>query len=355
MNKILHRGAFLTDIHFGKKSNSTQHNQDCLNYLDWFCEQVKADPSIDYIGFLGDWHEKRTALNISTLKYSYQGAKKLNNLDLPVFFCVGNHDLYYRNSRDTYSTMQFNEFDNFEIIDNPKIIENIYGKALFCPFLFPDEYPTLSQYLKIPFWAGHFEFKDFVVTGHGMKMKTGPDAKDFKGPANIISGHFHKRQSASNITYMGNTFPMDFSDSDDTERGMMVFDHDTNQMKFIDWADCPKYQKVKLSELLDNSVTIHESACIHCLADVPISYEESLGIRETYIDTYKLREFSMEESAEIQQAIEDTDVDDIEQAILTTDCSGLSIDEIIVKLLSKVEVDSIDNQILIDQYNSLKL
>ena len=41
------KGAYFTDIHWGKKANSIQHNEDCMNFIDWFCAQVKSDPSID--------------------------------------------------------------------------------------------------------------------------------------------------------------------------------------------------------------------------------------------------------------------------------------------------------------------
>lgn len=72
----LKKGAYFTDIHFGKKQNSEVHNQDCLDFIDWFCEQVKKDPEIDYIAFLGDWNENRSALNIATVNYSHRGIKR---------------------------------------------------------------------------------------------------------------------------------------------------------------------------------------------------------------------------------------------------------------------------------------
>ena len=86
MANSLKKGAFFTDIHFGKKANSRTHNQDCLNFIEWFCQQVREDPDIDYVGFLGDWNENRSSINIDTLGYSYQGARALNQLGLPVFF-----------------------------------------------------------------------------------------------------------------------------------------------------------------------------------------------------------------------------------------------------------------------------
>ena len=79
INPTLRKGAFFTDLHVGAKSNSQQHNEDCVNYIDLFCANVKADPDIDYICVVGDWHEVRSAINVFTLKYSYEIATKVND------------------------------------------------------------------------------------------------------------------------------------------------------------------------------------------------------------------------------------------------------------------------------------
>ena len=136
----LYKSAVMTDIHFGKKSNSPQHNKDCLDYIDWFCDQVKKDKAIDHVLFLGDWHENRSSLNVSTLNESYRGISKLNELGIPIFFCVGNHDLLYRHTREVYSVVHFQGCDNVVLIDSPTVVEEIGDGVLLCPFLFPDEY-----------------------------------------------------------------------------------------------------------------------------------------------------------------------------------------------------------------------
>lgn len=345
------RGFYCTDIHFGKKANSEQHNQDCLNYLDWFCEQVKKDGNVDYIAFLGDWNENRSALNISTLNYSYQGAKKLNSLGLPVYFVIGNHDLYQRHTREIHSIVHFQEFDNFKVIDQPTIIEEIEGKALFSPYMFHEEYPDLAKYLSLPYWAGHFEFKGFEVTGYGMILPIGPDPKMFKGPKHIISGHFHKRQANENIIYMGNTFPMDFGDAGDFSRGLMIYDHVKQEPTWVDWEPCPKYIKTTLSGVLDGSVLLHTESRVKCLVDVPISFEESNYLRKTFTDKYSLREFVLEESNEIKQALTDTEV-----TIDTSKYDKLStVDDLVRQMLTDIESDHLDNQKLIDIYTQLSI
>lgn len=349
-NKTLKKGAYCTDVHFGKKANSQTHNEDCLRFIDWFCEQVQSDPENDYIGFLGDWNENRSALNIATLNYSYKGAKKLNELGLPIFFVVGNHDLYHRHTREVHSVIPFNEFRNFILIEEPTIVEKIEGRALFAPFLFHEEYPALIKHLKIPFWAGHFEFRGFQVTGYsGIKMPTGPDPANFKGPKYIVSGHFHKRQANENVVYIGNAFPMDFGDAGDNGRGMMTYDHIKDEMLFKDWEDCPKYVKTTLTDLLDKTITLHPDTRVRCIADIPISFEESTHIRQHYTEKFNLREFEMEESQEIRQALSGTETNiDWEENKLA------GVDELVQQMLREIESEHISNQMLIEIYQGLK-
>lgn len=343
--KKLNKTIAMTDIHFGAKSNSEQHNQDCLNYIDWFCERA-IDEKADNVVFLGDWFENRSAVNVSTLNYSYRGAKKLNDLGIPVFFIIGNHDLYYRHTREMYSTIHFHEFSNFTIIDEPTIVEEIETSPLLCPYLFAHEYPTLTKYNNVKTWWGHFEFKGFVVTGYNITMQTGPEHTDFNGPDYIFSGHFHKRQRGQNVIYIGNTFPTNFGDTDDTARGCMSYNHTTQEVSFFDWEDCPKYIKISLSEALDSDISIPTNARVQCLMDIPLTFEENMGLKQKFMEDYNLREFISCEPKDVSDAITDSGVD-------MEDIENLTIDDLVIRMLESIDVDTIDNDVLVAQYQRL--
>ena len=45
MANLFKKAAVCTDIHFGLKSNSQTHNDDCLNFIKWFIETAKAEVS----------------------------------------------------------------------------------------------------------------------------------------------------------------------------------------------------------------------------------------------------------------------------------------------------------------------
>jgi len=347
--KKLNKFAMFTDLHVGAKSNSEQHNQDCLDYVDWFCDNVKSDTNIDHIIFGGDWHEVRNSINIFTLKHSYDMAKKINDLGLPVYFIVGNHDLYHRSNRDIYSTYSWEGFDNFVMIDEPTVVKNMGEGVLLCPFLFHEEYPKLAEYKNIPMWVGHFEFKGFVVTGYNITMKSGPDHQDFNQQKRIVSGHFHKRQHKGNTTYIGNTFPTSFADAGDNERGMMIYDHNDDSMDFRDWDDCPKYINGKLSDIIAGNIKLYPNARVQVVDDISINYEESIEIRKTYIENNDLREFTITESTEIDEALAETETD----VEVELDGELGTVDEMVVEMLGDIESDHIDNDMLEDIYIGL--
>lgn len=284
--------AMWTDIHFGARNNSDQHNLDNLEYIDWFIEKVKQEKA-SHIAFLGDFFENRNAINVRTLHYGMLACRKLNEIGIPVIFIIGNHDLYHRGNREIFSTDMFKDLHNFYLVDQP---EELNKDFFVTPFLFKDEYPNLSgQINSHKYVLGHFEFRDFVVTGADRKMEHGPDANLFEGPKFIFSGHFHKRQANKNIIYIGNTFPTNYGDAGDKERGCAFLDTSNDDVYFYDWDAAPLFFKTRLSLVLAGEMDFPPKSRVRCLLDVDIGYSDVQGLREEMIETLQLREFSVEE------------------------------------------------------------
>ena len=167
----------------------------------------------------------------------------------------------------------------------------------------------------------------------------------------IFSGHYHKRQQMDNIIYIGNTFPTNFGDADDFERGMAIYEFKTNKTKFINWDDAPRYMKTKLTTIMDGNFKFYPKAYVQCLVDTPISYEESTLLKHTFIEKHKLRDFILEESPEIVQALTETDADDVVIDIEITDLA--SIDATILKMLEHIDTEHIENDMLIVIYDMI--
>jgi len=284
--------AMFTDIHFGARNNSDLHNLDNLEFIDWFILKVKEEkPS--HIGFLGDFFENRNAINVRTMNHATECIRRLNALNIPIIWIVGNHDLYHRANRSIFSTNIFSDFENVTTVSEPMSLNKDW---FVTPYLFKDEYPTLvADITRHKYVLGHFEFRDFVVTGADRKMDHGPDADAFAGPKHIFSGHFHKRQANKNIIYIGNVFPTNFGDAGDKERGCCIFDVEKDEVYFHDWEDAPLFFKTRLSRVLDGDCNFPPRARVRCLLDIDIGYSDVQALREEMLTGLALREFSVEE------------------------------------------------------------
>lgn len=357
MGTQLKKAAAITDIHWGRKNNSEQHNNDCAEFVEWFCGKVAADSTIDHVIFLGDWFENRKHVGVATLHRAYQAAERINALGIPVFFIVGNHDMLYREHREVFSTLHYNSLENFTIIDRPTVVPEIgNGGALIAPYLLHSEYDQLAEHLSLETWWGHFEFQGFVLTGSTVTMQHGPDASLFTGPKIIASGHFHKRQSKKNVVYIGNTFPMDFSDANDFDRGMMVYDHNTHKKHFINWGDAPSYVRVELSDVLDQKVDhmLRPKGRVVINLDVDLSYEDSLTLRSELVKQFHLREVQFETPSVGSDALSSTEIDQQTSDAITLAAATGSNDDLVIQMLNQINTDGIDSAVLIEQFKGLR-
>lgn len=343
----LNKAALFTDIHWGRKSNSEIHNQDCMRFMEFFADTVSSDKEIDHVVFCGDWFEHRSSIDGLTMDYSIKGISILDSLDIPTYFIVGNHDLYYRNNRSVFTTKVFGSVKNLKFIHkNAEVFPELgpHG-ALIAPFLFEPEYPDLIKYVQYPVWYGHFEFKGFVLTGEHTIKEHGPDHQSFKGVKRIMTGHYHQRQEKDNVNYIGNVFPADFSDAGDTERGMATYTYEDDKLEFTNWDEGPSYANVTLSGVLSGDEKIPEGSYVRCNVDVPLSHSEGVELKKKLLEKLSLRSLSLEEPSHTE-GVEDSEID----------LSGMemqSTSELVSELLSRIDTRDIDNDYLQKRYREL--
>ena len=133
---FFNRAACFTDIHFGNKNNSKQHNRDCVEFVDWFIEQ-SIEQECETCIFLGDWHHHRASVNVSTLNYSVDNVAKLSKAFKQVYMITGNHDLYYREKRDYNSLPYATLFDNVQLVNDQMLVQD---EVALVPWLVGDEW-----------------------------------------------------------------------------------------------------------------------------------------------------------------------------------------------------------------------
>ena len=334
---LFKKAACFTDIHFGLKSNSATHNQDCEDFVDWYIAKAKEE-GCDTGIFMGDWHHNRNSLNITTMDYSLRALEKLGQAFSQFYFFPGNHDLYYKDKRDIHSVEFGKYIPGITIVHEP-ITD---GNVTMCPWLVGEEWKAIGK-KKAKYIFGHFELPHFYMNAMVQMPDHGEIQLDaFEGYELGFSGHFHKRQSKGNMHYIGNAFPHNYADAWDDDRGMMILEWG-GQPKYYSWDQQPTFRTVKLSQLIDEAETlIKPKQHLRVTLDIDISYEEASFIKENFMANYDIRELTL--ITEKKQVEINTDIDI--QAFE-------SVDQIVSSQLVNIESDTYNKNTLLAIYNSL--
>lgn len=337
MNNLFERAIFFTDIHFGLRHNSREHNQDCLDFIDWIICEGQAR-KVDTCLFLGDWHHHRSNINILTLDYTMQALRKLNAAFEKTYIMVGNHDLFYREKRDIHSMVVGSEFPNIVLVDEP-IIE---GNVALIPWLVEDEWKNVSN-IDTKYLFGHLELPGFKMNAqiempdHGLL-----NSEHFQKQDLVFSGHFHKRQTKGKISYIGNPFGHNYSDVWDFERGAAYLEWD-KEPEFINYEDGPRFISINLAALLANpEIYLKPKTYLQVTLDVDITYEEATFLRETFLSQYSVREFKLVRNQD----------DDVSKDY-SGDITFKTVDQIVIEQLANIDSDTVDSKKLIEIYNGL--
>lgn len=338
MSNLFKKAAVFTDIHLGLKSNSTVHNEDCWAFVQWMTTQAKKE-NCETCFFLGDFHNNRASVNVLTLNYSLKCLEHLNaNFD-QVFFIPGNHDLYYRDRRDIQSVEWARHLPNVRICNNWVNEQDV----VIAPWLVGDDHKKLHK-LSGKYMFGHFELPGYLMNA----MVAMPDhgdvtADDLQGFDHVFSGHFHKRQTKKNVTYIGNCFPHNYADAGDDDRGMMILEWGQSP-QFHSWPNQPKYRVFKLSDILHHAEDMLRPG-MHCRIniDIDISYEEATFVKETFMGTYGLREITLIPPKEL----------DIDENVVMGNIQFESVDQIVSSQLTNINSDHYNQKLLLDIYRNL--
>jgi DNA repair exonuclease SbcCD nuclease subunit len=339
LDNLFRKAACFTDIHFGNKNNSRQHNIDCEEFVKWFIAEAQ-ERGCETCIFLGDWHHHRASVNVSTLNYSVSNFRMLSEAFENVYLIVGNHDLFYREKREINSFAFAKVHKNIHIV-NDDIIET--GNVALVPWLVGDEWKKMKK-LKSKYVFGHFELPNFMMNAL-VEMPDHGELKpeDFETADYVFSGHFHKRQVKGKVHYLGSPFAHNYADAWDDQRGAM----------FIEWGgepiyvnfDGPRYVRLNLSDLIDRPEDyLNEKTYCRATLDVPISYEEANFIKETFISQFNPRELAL-----IPQKKEELNFDPARDGDFIVE----SVDQIVYNQLKAVESEMINQKLLMDIYKDL--
>ena len=228
--------ALITDTHFGARSDSIPFD----NFFEKFYTQCffpeLEKRQIKTVIHLGDIFDRRKYINFNTLKkckeYFFD---KTQALDLEMHMITGNHDTYFKNTNEVNAPeLLLQDYDNITVYSEVTELTFDRRQILLTPWICSDNYQQTMDAIdateaKVCF--GHYELAGFqMYKGHSNDH--GMDPNIFNKFDLVCSGHFHHRSTSGNITYLGNSYEITWSDYDDP-RGFHIYDTETNELEFV--------------------------------------------------------------------------------------------------------------------------
>ena len=229
--------AIITDQHFGARNDSIAFLDFFQKFYDNTFFPTLDASGIDTVLILGDTFDRRKYVNF----YALDRAKKmffdkLEERGITVYMLAGNHDTYFKNTNEVNSPdLLLAEYNNIEVIDEPKTI-NVNGfEVCVLPWICPENYDASINEIKnttSTLCMGHLEIAGFAMY-RGMESHEGFSAEIFSKFDLVFSGHYHHRSNDRNIHYLGNPYELTWQDYNDP-RGFHLFDFSTRQLDFIE-------------------------------------------------------------------------------------------------------------------------
>ena len=230
--------ALINDTHFGVRNDSPFFLENALSFFENQFFPYLKDNNITNVIHLGDFFDRRKYVNFNTLssvQKRFIRKFKLENINLHI--TIGNHDTYYRNTNELNSLRELlsNKYDCITVYEHPTVIKFDDFCFGIIPWVTKENESEITDFLsKCPcrMIGGHFEIAGFEVIS-GVKHPHGFSSEFFKRFEYVLSGHFHIKQSQSNIYYLGTQYQMSFSDLHST-KGFHVYDTKKDTLEFIE-------------------------------------------------------------------------------------------------------------------------
>lgn len=230
------RICLISDTHFGCRKGS----QIFHSYFEEFFQNVffptLEENNIDTVIHLGDIFDSRKAIDYWSLDWSKRVFfNPLIDRGIELHMLVGNHDAFYKNTLSINApALNLSEYENITVYNAPHTI-NVYGKNIFMiPWVCEEnaqEFIDKRDLSPAKIAMGHLQIAGFYANENYQCMD-GLDMQLFSKFDQVFSGHFHKKSTSGNITYLGNPYQMYWND-EGNQRGFHLYDLDTNELEFI--------------------------------------------------------------------------------------------------------------------------
>ena len=228
--------ALITDTHFGaRKGSQIFHDYFEKFYAETFFPTL-IERGIRTCIHLGDLFDVRKSIDYWSLDWAKRVFfNPLRDAGVDTHIIVGNHDIYYKHSLLLNAlNLNLNEYDNIAIYNRPETV-SIEGAPIFMvPWICEDNAELFTERLEestAELCMGHLQLTGFYAN-QNYQCEHGTNPQIFSKFDKVLSGHFHKKNTTGNITYIGNAYQLYWNDVNEV-RGFHILDLDTGELEFI--------------------------------------------------------------------------------------------------------------------------
>lgn len=269
---------------------------------------------IKNIWHLGDLFDRRKTIYFETLHdWKRFFFNRIRDYGFHLEIIPGNHDIRFTNTRkvNALNLLVESEYsDCVTVYSTPTVVDYSGYKVAWIPWIVPDEQESTLDFLantEATHVNGHFDIMNFEMSRNNFSTH-GLDASVFSRFDRVWSGHYHKRSTQGNITYIGSPTEYTWADFADP-KGFVDFDFKT--MTFVDNPDTifaqyhydPLDTPEKIRNALDTKIAkifVSESNRKN-----KKQYEEFLS----FLQTVEMIDYSVVELSESLVKVTQTDAD----------------------------------------------
>jgi DNA repair exonuclease SbcCD nuclease subunit len=340
-NKIL----ILGDLHFGFRRDDPSFQESILTFIDWVID-LSIKEGFTHCVQLGDWFDSRNNVNVATVNYSIEGAKRLNNhFGIDNFFILmGNHDLFHLHRLDVSSLAILQPYATI-VDDLASIIDD---SILAAPWIVDEEMWNLvvEGSKEFKFLFAHLELNGFLVNDQ-YAMEHGFSHRELKGFKRVITGHYHSPQKKDNVQYVGTPYPITMNEVNE-EHGVWAFEPHNNKLEFIEYHGS-KAISLSLSDYLDKGLSQYDPTTTSVRIEFPDDLED-----ETLLESVR-KELEDEGFREVKIKYRGNKANEIiNQEVVNIEAVD-NIDELVLSYLEKsAPVKGVSNEMLKELYQQAK-
>jgi DNA repair exonuclease SbcCD nuclease subunit len=226
---------FFSDVHIAAHKGSQDRLEDCLKVLQWVFDTARKR-KIKNIVFGGDLFQDRQKIQVLAYNKTFNVLNA--NPDINLYLLLGNHDLWFYESKEISSVHPFAALKNVTVVSEPSTVMVGDFPIDFLPFTH-NPINTLKNWKakKSNVLIGHIAVDGAVLNfNHRTKAEVSvenendmvPVSRDlFDGWNRVFLGHYHGAQKLTDkVEYIGSPLQLTFNEAFQ-EKHILAMDTET--------------------------------------------------------------------------------------------------------------------------------